>query len=281
MVSLNDVTPGSSADSSCIQQVVDAWKGTAGKGVPLSVTAVNDSANFAVDVRNQDANNGRGLRVRDSSNSVQIQSDVNGVQINQVNISSGTITGSTFTGGSIKNSTFDHTSGVPVRLSNQTLTSSAGVIDFTAISTSYAHLEVWLYARTESDGGSSVSGVRLRFNADASTIYAGQLLTSTGTTVAASASTGQTSGRIGVVSGSSATAGLFGHVRISIPYYQSTGAKLATGMSIAPISMTGSGVTQDQSVIVWNSTAAVNNVTLIPVAGAFSAGSRATLYGLP
>jgi len=108
--SLNDVVAGSSADSSCIQQVVDALKGTAGKGVPISVTAVNDSGNFALDVRNQETVNGRAFRVRDSSNNTQIQADANGVTINQLVVSSGSITGSTFSGGLIKNSTLSSVS---------------------------------------------------------------------------------------------------------------------------------------------------------------------------
>ncbi len=81
MPSLNDVVAGSSADSSCIQQVIDAWKGTSGKGVPLSVTAVSDSANYAVDVKNQDAVNSRGFRVSRANGTVLIQADVNGVQL--------------------------------------------------------------------------------------------------------------------------------------------------------------------------------------------------------
>lgn len=105
MPSFNDVTAGSSADSSCIQQVIDALKGTAGQGVPISITAVNDAANFALDARNQDTVNGRSFRVRDSSNGTQIQADVNGVTINQLIVSSGTVTGSTFTSGNIVNST--------------------------------------------------------------------------------------------------------------------------------------------------------------------------------
>ena len=83
MPSFNDVISRSWADSSCVQQVIDALKGTAGQGVPISITAVNDSANFALDARNQDTVNGRSFRVRDSSNAAQIQCDVNGVTINQ------------------------------------------------------------------------------------------------------------------------------------------------------------------------------------------------------
>src|SRR5436305_1259885 len=81
MASLNDVIQGSSADSSCIQQVVDALKGTAGKGVPISLTAVNDSANWALDVKNAEAVNSRALRATRANGTVLIQADANGVQV--------------------------------------------------------------------------------------------------------------------------------------------------------------------------------------------------------
>jgi hypothetical protein len=98
MPSLNDVTPGSSVDSSCVQQVIDAWKGTAGKGVPLTITAVNDATNFALDVINNEATNGRAVRIRDSSGAVQFQADATGVTMNQVAISSATLTSPTING---------------------------------------------------------------------------------------------------------------------------------------------------------------------------------------
>lgn len=81
MASFNDVIAGSSADSSCIQQVVDALKGTAGKGVPISITAVNDSVNWAVDVQNDEAVNSRTFRASRANGTVLIQADVNGVQV--------------------------------------------------------------------------------------------------------------------------------------------------------------------------------------------------------
>lgn len=81
MPSFNDVTAGSSADSSCVQQIIDALKGTIGKGVPLSITAVNDAANWAVDVQNDDSINSRALRVMRANGTVLLQVDANGVQL--------------------------------------------------------------------------------------------------------------------------------------------------------------------------------------------------------
>lgn len=72
---------GSSADSSCIQQIIDALKGSVGKGVPISITAVNDSGNWAVDVQNDEAVNSRAFRASRANGTVLIQADVNGVQV--------------------------------------------------------------------------------------------------------------------------------------------------------------------------------------------------------
>lgn len=113
MPSFNDVAAGSSADSSCVQQIIDALKGTAGKGVPLSITAVSDGSNWAVDVQNDEAVNSRAFRASRANGTVLIQADVNGVQVSStggapatvVNISDAqtltnkTLSAPTFTGG--------------------------------------------------------------------------------------------------------------------------------------------------------------------------------------
>lgn len=140
MPSLNDVTAGSSADSSCIQQVIDAWKGTVGKGVPLSVTAVNDSANWAVDAKNQDGTNSRSFRVRKSDDTVLIQADINGVTLNQVSISSGTIAGSTLTSPVI-NGAVSGTAGFGAWSTfTPTLTENSSVPGFTVTRASYSRV---------------------------------------------------------------------------------------------------------------------------------------------
>lgn len=83
MGSLTNVASGDSANSSCIQQVIDVMKGTAAAGnIPVSFTAINDTTNFALDVENLDGTNGRAFRVRDSSGTARLQVDVNGPQAN-------------------------------------------------------------------------------------------------------------------------------------------------------------------------------------------------------
>lgn len=72
-MALSTVSSGTSADASDLNQVVEALIGTAGAGQPISLTALNDATNFALDVRNQDTTNARAFRVRDSSNSARLQ----------------------------------------------------------------------------------------------------------------------------------------------------------------------------------------------------------------
>lgn len=81
MGSLGNVNSGDAANSSCIQQVIDVLKGTAGAGnVPVSLTAVNDTANYTLDVQNQDGTNTRTFRARDSSGNSRLQLDISGPQ---------------------------------------------------------------------------------------------------------------------------------------------------------------------------------------------------------
>src|SRR5437016_960863 len=79
MASFVDVTNGVNADASLIQQVVDALKGTSGKGIPLSPTAVNDAVSFALAVKNNDSGASKGFIVYKADGTVLLQVDKNGV----------------------------------------------------------------------------------------------------------------------------------------------------------------------------------------------------------
>jgi len=79
MPSFTDVISGVGAFAQDVQQIIDALKGTAGKGVPLSPTAVNDASNFALAVRNNDAGASKALIAYKADGSVLLQVDKNGV----------------------------------------------------------------------------------------------------------------------------------------------------------------------------------------------------------
>jgi len=79
MPSYYTLTSGTTAQAQDVNQVINALNGAAGQGIPTSLTAVNDSVNFSLAVKNADATNSRALQVLRSNNNVLIQADVNGV----------------------------------------------------------------------------------------------------------------------------------------------------------------------------------------------------------
>jgi hypothetical protein len=79
MPSLTDVIAGAGALASDVQQLIDAWKGTAGKGVPASLTAVNDAIAWALAVRNNDPGAGKTAIFYKYDGTVLLQADKNGV----------------------------------------------------------------------------------------------------------------------------------------------------------------------------------------------------------
>jgi hypothetical protein len=64
MMAFTDVVQGEDADAPDVQQIIDALQGAAGKGQPIALTALNDPANYALDVRNLDGTNGYVARFR-------------------------------------------------------------------------------------------------------------------------------------------------------------------------------------------------------------------------
>ena len=79
MPSFYNLVSGATAQAQDVQQVINALNGTVGQGIPLAVTAVNDSVNFALVVKNTDSTNSRALQVLRANGSVLLQADVNGV----------------------------------------------------------------------------------------------------------------------------------------------------------------------------------------------------------
>lgn len=80
MPSFVNIADRTDADAEDVQQIIDALSGTAGQGIPISITAVNDASNYALDVKNDDPTNSRALRVRTSTGLAMLTADVNGVK---------------------------------------------------------------------------------------------------------------------------------------------------------------------------------------------------------
>jgi hypothetical protein len=79
MPSFATVTNGAVVQAQDVNQLVQALNGAAGLGVPLAVTAVNDSVNFAAAIKNGETTNSRALQVLRANNVVLLQADANGV----------------------------------------------------------------------------------------------------------------------------------------------------------------------------------------------------------
>lgn len=287
MPSFNDVVPGSSADSSCVQQLVDALKGTAGQGVPISITAVSDAANFALDVRNTETGNGRAFRVRDSSNATQIQCDVNGVLINQAIISSGTITGSTVTNSRLTNANVSTTSpGVlSARLDSTVLTAAAATMTLTVTSSAYKHLELRVFGSIGTLTAPAGDSVLMQFNSDTAANYdVMRHYISTVSGVIVSADAGSTAGALGIIPGSSGAAAMSGQISADINSYGANAAMHHTAHSrwAAKGNTSTTAIQLGNFCSFWRSTAGITSVLLfLSAGGSFSSGTRAELYGRP
>src|SRR5262245_1338 len=81
MPTLNDVLAGSLAQAVQVQQIIDAMKGTASKGVPVSFSSLNDANNYAMTVKNLDPTNSRALSVLKSDGTTLITADATAVTL--------------------------------------------------------------------------------------------------------------------------------------------------------------------------------------------------------
>jgi hypothetical protein len=103
-MTFSDVHPGDPMDASNVQQVIDALKGTAGKGVALAVSAVNDATRYALTLENLDATNSRAINVLKSDGSVLIRADVTGVTFGApLNLTANSVAGSAIQDASVTN----------------------------------------------------------------------------------------------------------------------------------------------------------------------------------
>lgn len=287
MPSFTDVQPGDPLNSSCVQQIVSAFTGAAGKGVPISVSAVNDPAAFALDVRNQDLTNGRAFRVRDSSNNILIQADASGVTLNQVTVSSGTITGSTFVNPRLTNANVSTTSpGVlSARLDSTHLDAPAPTMTLSVTSPGYGNLGLHVYGACGTLTAPGADSVLMQCNNDTAANYDHMLwYVSTVPSVAITAVAGSTGANIGVLPASSGAAAMSGQVVATINSYGANAAMHHTGYSDwCSRGNTSTNAFQiGKNAFFWRSTAAITSIVLsFAAGGSFSSGSGAVLTGLP
>src|SRR5215831_6637597 len=128
-MSFSDVHPGDPIIAANVQQVIDALKGTSGKGIPLAVSAVNDSARYALTLENTEATNSRALNVLKNDGSVLIRADATGVTLGApLNLPTGSVTSTAIADGTIA------TVDIAVNAVQQQLGQFAGGVTFSTTS---------------------------------------------------------------------------------------------------------------------------------------------------
>ena len=157
-----------------------------------------------------------------------------------------------------------------------TIVGSGGAADitFSSIASTYKHLQIRVMTR--STAAISLGGFRLEFNGDTtSSNYKGHYLYGDASSVGAG-----TSSYIGVglITGASATANVFGISIIDIIDYANTN-KNKTVKSLAGSDLNGSGEIDFFSGL-WINTSAITSIRLFAAAPNFAQNSSFALYGI-
>ena len=148
-------------------------------------------------------------------------------------------------------------------------------VSFSSIPSTYKALQIRGIMRC-----SAVSdNILIRFNSDTGSNYAWHVLRGSGSAASAAASTSTTSGELGWTAYSGQTANAFGAMVVDILDYANTSKnKTVRSLSGADVNGTGGYMTFGSSL--WNSTSAVNAITLVMGSGNFDQYSSIALYGV-
>lgn len=164
-------------------------------------------------------------------------------------------------------------------IQSQLLAAPAANIDFLTIPQIYFDLVVVLSGR-----GTTVAtavGIGVQLNGDAGANYSQAFAGSFGGASATGSSVGDVSGRVGVINAATAPANIFSQLEFSIDSYTTTD-RFKSWVGTSPRRDTGlaggQGVELSSGFYV-GSVAAITSLRLIPGAGNFAAGTRASLYG--
>ena len=155
----------------------------------------------------------------------------------------------------------------------------ASSIDFSSISQTYTDLVLKISARTSASG--NVIDLRIRVgngSVDTGSNYNYVELTAIPNASIVAGGGGTTDRFNTIHPGSSATASTFGSVDIYIPNYTSANKK---SMSTDAITENNSANTQLRlQAWLWDSTSAINTISIYPASGTLDQYSTATLYGI-
>jgi hypothetical protein len=150
--------------------------------------------------------------------------------------------------------------------------------DVTGIPQTYNHLRIVLNAR--GDTAATLTETHARFNGDSSAIYDAQYLLTSNTTIVAAATAALNKAQTGEIPAASATADKAGTVVSVIADYKSTTFQKTIISDHGAMLDQTTAMRRAMNYGLWRSTAAINQITVLPTAGNFIAGSRLTIYGL-
>jgi hypothetical protein len=169
--------------------------------------------------------------------------------------------------------------GVVRPVAEVTLGSAAASIDFTSIAEDWSHLMLALYLR--GDTAATTVNLLVRINGDSGGSYDYQRLTGNAGTAGAAEAFGQTSALMGVIPANTAGANVFGGGLILVPHYaQAANQKYLLSFFGYKIGNVSTNLDVAIRSGFWRNANAITQITLLPSAGNFVTGSRATLYGM-
>ena len=163
-------------------------------------------------------------------------------------------------------------------LSTVTLSASTASITFAGIPTGYKHLQLRSIARTTAAATDNYCNII--FNSDSAANYSyHNLRTDGGGGVQASGLASQNAIYLQRYAGGNAAASIFGSVIVDILDYSST-SKNKTLRNFGGEERNGAGSVYLVSGAWFNSSSAINSMTLTPESGSFATNSQFTLYGV-
>jgi hypothetical protein len=152
----------------------------------------------------------------------------------------------------------------------------AASIDFTSIPSTYTDLQILVSARTSN--AAITDDFYLKFNNDTTNSYSFRTLLGTGATAASQNGSNTFGQYIGVLDGANATASTFVNASIYVPNYAGSTLKSTSVDIVSENNATTAYATLVANL--WNSTAAINRVTLFAGYANFAQHSTAYLYGV-
>lgn len=153
-------------------------------------------------------------------------------------------------------------------------------VEFTSISSTYKHLQIRLFGRTDRATVTSGDWIKIQFNTDTTTNYALHSLYGDGATAAASGSASSSSAESIRLAGAGSITSGFGAIILDVLDYTST-SKTKTIRALGGYDNNGAGQVGLTSGLWFKTPEAITSIKLLPGGGTnFVQYTHAALYGI-